>query len=124
MPRRFAQAAEKAEVEKEVLGLTLDLDLSKDQEVLLKGYTGKKASWNGSTVIILENIEKEEKLKIKVVKTEVKSLEDDEMTVIGTPELGPRRVHASPTANARADWVLTGGLVQEQARAGSGSDEG
>merc|ERR1740130_784183 len=81
MSTQLEVAAEKAEVEKEVLGLTLDLDLSKDQEVLLKGYTGKKASWNGSTVIILENIEKEEKLKIKVVKTEVKSLEDDEMTI-------------------------------------------
>lgn len=64
--------------------MSLDLDLSKDQEVLLTGYAGKKECWNGSTVIILEKLEKEEKLKIKVVKTDVKSLEDDEMTVIGT----------------------------------------
>jgi len=61
--------------------MQLALDLSKDQEVQLKGYAGKKANWNGSTVLILENVEKEEKLKIKVIKTEAKKIEDDEMTV-------------------------------------------
>ena len=89
MPRRVAQAAEKVEGEKETLTMSLDLDLSKDQEVLLKGYGGKKESWNGTTVIILQKLEKEEKLKIKVTKTEVKSLEDDEMTEIGTPTIAP-----------------------------------
>jgi mannitol-specific phosphotransferase system IIBC component len=96
MSRRVAQAAEKVEGEKETLTMSLDLDLSKDQEVLLKGYSGKKESWNGTTVIILQKLEKEEKLKIKVTKTEVKSLEDDEMTVIGTPAFAPRCVRASP----------------------------
>ena len=43
-----------------MLGMSLDLDLSKDQEVLLTGYAGKKECWNGSTVIILEKLEKEE----------------------------------------------------------------
>ena len=74
-------AAEKVEGDKETLTMSLDLDLSKDQEVLLRGYSGKKDSWNGTTVIILQKLEKEEKLKVKVTKTEVKSLEDDEMTI-------------------------------------------
>ena len=98
VPRRVAQAAERVEGEKETLTASLDLDLSKDQEVLLKGYSGKKESWNGTTVIILQKFEKEEKLKVKVTKTEVKSLEDDEMEVIGSPAFAPRRVRALPPA--------------------------
>ena len=96
VPRRVVQAAERVEGEKETLTASLDLDLSKDVEVLLKGYSGKKESWNGTTVIILQKFEKEEKLKVKVTKTEVKSLEDDEMEVIGTPAFAPRRVRALP----------------------------
>ena len=96
VPRRVVQAAERVEGEKETLTASLDLDLSKDQEVLLKGYSGKKESWNGTTVIILQKLEKEEKLKVKVTKTEVKSLEDDEMEVIGAPAFAPRRVRALP----------------------------
>ena len=98
VPRRVAQAAERVEGEKETLTASLDLDLSKDQEVLLKGYSGKKESWNGTTVIILQKFEKEEKLKVKVTKTEVKSLEDDVMKVIGSPAFAPRRVRALPPA--------------------------
>jgi len=98
VPRRVVQAAERVEGEKETLTASLDLDLSKDQEVLLKGYSGKKESWNGTTVIILQKLEKEEKLKVKVTKTEVKSLEDDVMKVIGSPAFAPRRVRALPPA--------------------------
>ena len=73
------------------------LDLSKDQEVLLKGYSGEKESWNGTTLIILQKLEKEEKLKVWVTKTEAKSLEDNKMMeVISAPAFAPRRVRALP----------------------------
>ena len=125
VPRRVAQAAERVEGEKETLTASLDLDLSKDQEVLLKGYTGKKESWNGTTVIILQKLEKEEKLKVKVTKTEVKSLEDDEMVVIGALVFAYRDACAPyPSVTACAGRVRTGGVEPEQGRVGEAGGEG
>eukprot|EP00908_Phaeocystis_cordata_P006603 Transcript_17222.p1 GENE.Transcript_17222~~Transcript_17222.p1 ORF type:complete len:1277 (+),score=285.49 Transcript_17222:72-3833(+) len=81
MSRQIDVAAEKAEGEKEALTSTLSLDLSKDQEVLLKGYGGKKKKRNGSKVLILENMEKDEKLKVKVLESDDNSIEDLEIEV-------------------------------------------
>ena len=124
VPRRVVQAAERVEGEKETLTASLDLDLSKDQEVLLKGYSGKKESWNGTTVIILQKFEKEEKLKVKVTKTEVKSLEDDEMEVIGAPDSHRDACAPYPSVTACAGRVRTGGVEPEQGRVGKAGGEG
>jgi hypothetical protein len=93
--RRNSQAAEKAEGEKEVLTSTLSLDLSKDQEVLLKGYGGKKKKRNGSKVLILENMEKDEKLKVKVLESDDNSIEDLEIEVTRPPAFAQRTSRGS-----------------------------
>lgn len=79
--RRFEIVRAKSEEKKEALTYSLTTDISLDQQVLLKGFVGKKESWNGTCVLILENIHAEDKLRVKVLKTNVKKLADGELTV-------------------------------------------
>jgi len=79
--RRMEISREKAEEDKENLTHSLTTDISVDQQVLLKGFVGKKEQWNGTRVLIMENIQAEDKLRVKVLQTDVKKLEDEELTV-------------------------------------------